>query len=189
MHSPNKPNTRKTNPTQKTPNTAHCRQSVKQTTQIAKKVVEHTVPIKNRSGALNAMRSTRREAKDTREVERATRDETETLRTEIRASNAQRDGNGTDEKSSEQCATERKRDVWENERNGTVGKNGREMSSERTMLADHSKNSSKQPSRNSRTNLSHTLGRSREATARQSNIVHNGSITTNITTNYFSAMQ
>ena len=189
MHAPNKPNTRKTNPTQKTPNTAHCRQSVKQTTQRANKVIEHTVPDKNRSGALNAMRSTRREAKDTREVERATRDETETLRTESRPSNAKRDGNGTDEKSSEQCATERKRDVLENERNGTVGKNGREMSSERTMLADHSKNSSKQPSRNSRTNLSHTLGRRREATARHSNIVHNGSITTNLTTNYFTAMQ
>ena len=109
MHTPNKPNTCKTNPTQKTPNTAHCRQSVKQTTQSAKKVAEHTVPDKNRSGALNAMRSTRRETTDTREVERATRDETETLRTESRASNAQRDGNGTDEKSSEQCATERKR--------------------------------------------------------------------------------
>ena len=94
------------------------------------------------------------------------RDETETLRTESRASNARREGNGTDEKSSEQCATERKRDVRENERNGTVGENGREMSSERTLLADHSKNSSKQPSRNSRTNLSHTLGRRREATAR-----------------------
>ena len=102
MHTPNKPNTRKTNPTQKTPNTAHCRQSVKQTTQRGNNVVEHTVPDKNRSGALNAMRSTRREAKDTREVERATRDETETLRTESRASHAQRDGNGTDEKSSEQ---------------------------------------------------------------------------------------
>ena len=160
MHTPNKSNPRKTNPTQKTPDTAHCRQSVKQTTQRAKEVVEHTVPDKNRSGALNAMRSTRREAKDTREVERATRDETETLRTESRASNARRDGNGTDERSSEQCATERKRDVRENKRNGTVGKNGREMSSERTILADHSKNSSKQPSRNSRTNLSHTLGRS-----------------------------
>ena len=63
------------------------------------------------------------------------------------------------------------------------------MSSERTMLADRSKTSCKQPSRNSRTNLSHTLGRRREATARQSNIVHNGSITTNLTTNYFTAMQ
>ena len=189
MHTPKKSNPRKTNPTQKTPDTAHCRQSVKQTTQRAKKVVEHTLHDKNRSGALNAMRSTRREAKDTREVERATRDETETLRTESRASNARRDGNGTDEKSSEQCATERKRDVRENERNGTVGRNGREMSLERTMLADHSKNSSRQPSRNSRTNLSHTLGRRREATARQSNIVHNGSITTNLTTNYFTAKQ
>ena len=59
------------------------------------------------------MRSTRREAKDTREVERATRDETETLRTGSRASNARRDGNGTDDKSREQCATERKRDVRE----------------------------------------------------------------------------
>ena len=144
------------------------------------------MPDKNSSGALNAMRSTRRAAKDTREVERATRDETETLRTESRASNAQRDGNGTNENSSEQCATERKRDVRENERNGTVGKNGREMSSERTILADHS---SKQPSRNTRTNLSHTLGGRREATARQSNIVHSGSLTTNLTTNYFTAMQ
>ena len=180
MQTPNKPNTRKTNPTQRTPNTAHCRQSVKQPTQRAKKVVEQTVPDKNRSGA---MRSTRREAKDTREVERATRDETETLRTESRASNARRDGNGTDEKSSEQCATERKRDVRENERNGTVGENGREMSSERTMLADHSKNSSKQPSHKTRTNLSHTLGKRREATARPSSIVHKGFITTNLTTN------
>ena len=48
------------------------------------------------------------------------------------------------------------------------------MRSERTMLADHSKNSTDQPSRNSRTNLSHTLGRRREATARQSKIVHMG---------------
>ena len=78
MHTPNKPNTRKTKPTQKTPNTAHCRQSVKQTTQRANKVVEHTVPDKNRSGALNAMRSTRRETKNTREVERGAGDETET---------------------------------------------------------------------------------------------------------------
>ena len=116
MHTPNKPNTRKTNPTQKTPNTAHCRQSVKQTAQRAKKVVEHTVPDKNRSGALNAMRSRRWEAKDTREVERATRDKTETLRKGSRASNARRDGNGTDEKLSEQCATERKRDKRESER-------------------------------------------------------------------------
>ena len=95
MHTPKKSNPRKTNPTQKTPDTAHSRQSVKQTTQRAKKVVEHTVLDKNRSGALNAMRSTRREAKDTREVERSTRDETKTLRTESRASNARRDGNGT----------------------------------------------------------------------------------------------
>ena len=59
------------------------------------------------------MRSTRREAQDTREVEQATRDETETLRTGSRAINARRDGNGTDEKSSEQCAKEQKRDVRE----------------------------------------------------------------------------
>ena len=81
MHTPNKPNPRKINPTQKTPNKAHCRRSLKQTAQRTEKVVEHPVPDKNRSGALNAMRSTRRETKDTREVERATRDETETLRT------------------------------------------------------------------------------------------------------------
>ena len=111
-----KSNPRKTNPTQKTPNTAHCRQSVKQTAQRAEKVAEHTVPDKNRSGALNAMRSKRRETKNTREVERATRDETRTLRTGSRASKARRNGNGTDEMSSEQCATERKRDVQESER-------------------------------------------------------------------------
>ena len=46
MHTPNKSNPRKTNPTEKTPNTAHCRQSVKQTAQRAKNVVEHTVPDK-----------------------------------------------------------------------------------------------------------------------------------------------
>ena len=149
MHTPNKSNPRKSNPTQKTPNTTHCRQSVKQTAQRAEKVVEHTVPDKNRSGALNAMRSLRRETKDTREIERATRDETETLRTGSRASNARRNGNGTCEKVSDKRVTQR---------NGTVGKNGREMRLERTLLADHSKNSSKQPSRNSRTNLSHTLG-------------------------------
>ena len=165
MHTPNKPNSRKLNPTQKTPNTAHCRQSVKQTAQRAEKVVEHTVPDKNRSGALNAMRSTQRESGDTREVDRATRDETETLQTRSRACNARRNGNGTYGKASEKRATKR---------NGTVGKDGREMRSERTMLADHINISTKQTSRNSRTNLSHTLGRRREATSRQSSIVHNG---------------
>ena len=75
------------------------------------------------------MRSTRRETKDTREVERATRDETETLRSGSRASNARRNGNGTDVKSSEQCATERKRDVRESERktrNATKRDGGKE---------------------------------------------------------------
>ena len=73
------------------------------------------MPDKNRSGALNAMRSMRRETKDTREVEQAMRDETETLRTGSRAGNALRNGNGTDEKLSEQCPTERKRDLQESE--------------------------------------------------------------------------
>ena len=121
-----------------------------------------------------------------------------------RASNARRNGDVTDGKLSEQRATQRKRDRQEIERavrdgaetglegkrvknsqqlNGTVQKNGREMRSERTMLADHSKNSSKQTSRNSRTNFSHTLGGRREVAARQANIVHNGAITTNLTTN------
>ena len=188
MHTPNKSNPHTTIPTQNAPNTAHCRQSVKQTTQRAEKVVEHTVPNKKRSGALNAMRSTRGETKDTGS----------------RASNARRNGDVTDWKSSEQRETQRKRDRREIERavrdgaetglvgkrvknaqqrNGTVQKNGREMRSERTMLADHSKNSSKQTSRNSRTNLSHTLGRRREVAARQSNIVHYEAITTNLTTN------
>ena len=165
MHTPNKPNPRKLNPMQKTPNTAHCRQSVKQTAQRAENVVEHTVPDKKRSGALNAVRSTQRETRDTREVERVTCDETETLRTRSRASNARRNRNGTYDKASKKRATKR---------NGTVENDAREMRSERTMLADHSKNSTKQPSRNSRTNLSHNLGRRREATARQSRIVQYG---------------
>ena len=88
MHTPNKSSPRKINPMQKTPITAHCRRFVKQTAQRAEKIVEHTVPDKNRSGALNAMRSTRRETKDTREIERATRDETETEQARCRASSA-----------------------------------------------------------------------------------------------------
>ena len=105
MHTPNKPNPRKTNPTQKAPNTAHCRQSVKQTAQRTGKVVEHTVPNKNRSRALNAMRSTRGETKGN---------------TESRARNARRVGNVTKGKSGEQRATKRE--------NGTGGGGGLEMS-------------------------------------------------------------
>ena len=76
---------------------------------------------------------------------------------------------------------EREREVREVERktrNATkrdVGEErAREMRSQRPMLTDHSKNSTKQPSRNSRTNLSHNLGKRREATARKSSIVHYG---------------
>ena len=75
------------------------------------------------------MRSTQRETKDTREVERATPEETETLRTGSRASNARRNGNGTSEKLSAQCATERKRDGQEVERktrNATKRDGGKE---------------------------------------------------------------
>ena len=189
MHTPNISNPSKTNPTKKAPNTAHCRQSVKQTTQRAKKVVEHTVPDKTEverwtlcaqrggrqrtHGKSSEQRATKRRRYG-REVERATRDATETGQTRSRASNARRNGNGTCGKAGGKRATQR---------NGTVGENGRELRLDRTMLADHSKNSSKQPSRNSRTNLSHTPGRRRETTARHSNIVHNGFITTNLTTN------
>ena len=130
----------------------------------------------------------RRGRQRTREVERGTRDETETWRTgsrtsnarrngeqtRSRASSARRNGNGTCGKAVEKRATQL---------NGTVGKNGREMRLERTMLAYHSKNSTEQPSRNSRTNLSHTLGRRREAIARQSNIGNYGAITTNLMAN------
>ena len=86
------------------------------------------MPDKNRSGELNAMRSMRRETKDKGKVERATPDETETLRMRSRASNARRNGNGTDENSSGQCATERIRDGGKSNEeratrsNGTVGK-------------------------------------------------------------------
>ena len=62
------------------------------------------------------MRSTRWETKDEQEVEQALRDETKTLQTGSRASNARRNGNGIDEKWSEQIATERKWDGWEIER-------------------------------------------------------------------------
>ena len=155
MHTPNKPNPRKTNRTQKEPNTAHCRQSVKQTAQRAEKVVEHTVPDKNRSGALNAMRSTQRETIKSsvqrarkrkrygREVERATRNATKTGQARNRASSARRNGNGTDGNSSEKRARQQ---------HGRWGKKGE----------------------NEVGNLSHTLGRRKEATARQSSIVHYG---------------
>ena len=124
-------------------------------------------------GRSSEERATKRK-RDGREVGRATRDATGTAQTRSRANSARWNGNGTRGKAGEKSATQQ---------NGMVGKNGREMRLERTMFADHSKNSSKQTSRNSRTNLSHTLGRRREATARQSNIIHNGFITTNLTTN------
>ena len=100
-------------------------------------------------GKSSEQRQTQRK-RDRRKVERAVRDRTETGRAGSRAKNAQRN------------------------KMGRRGKNRWEMRSERNMLADHCKNSTKHPSRNSRTNLSHTLGRSREATARQSSIVHYG---------------
>ena len=90
-HTPNKPNSRKTNSTQKAPNTAHCRQSVKQTAQRTEKVVEPTVTNKNRSGALNAMHSARREDKRHKGS---------------RANNARQNRDVTDGKSSEQRATQ-----------------------------------------------------------------------------------
>ena len=122
----------------KAPNTAHCRQSVKQTAQRAEKVVEHTVPEKKQKWsaeryALNADWDKRHMGS--------------------RASNARRNGNGTDEKSSEQCATERKRDVRESERKtrNTTKRDGGKERAGGTMLADRSKkNSTKQPSRNFR---------------------------------------
>ena len=135
---------KETNPRKNTTNAKDAtdsRQSVKQTTQRAEKIVEHTVPDKKRSGALNAMRSTRRETKDTREDERAALNETETWRTGSRASNARRNGNGKDEKASEQCATERKRDVRESERKtrNTTKRDGGKERAGGTMLADRSK--------------------------------------------------
>ena len=118
-HIPNRPNPRKTNPTQKTSNTEHRRQSGKQTSQIAEKIVDQTVPGRDGNGALNAMRSTWRETKDNgklreqrattrkrdgREVERATRDAAETGQTRSRANSARRSRNRTDGKSSQKRA-------------------------------------------------------------------------------------
>ena len=103
-------------------NTAHCRQSVKQTAQRAEKVVEHTVPNKNRTAALNAMRSTRRETKVTRELERATRDATETGQTRNQASSARWNGNGTCGKLSEKRATQRNGTVAKERAGNEVGK-------------------------------------------------------------------
>ena len=124
MHTPKKPIPCKTNQTQNTPNTAHCRRSLKQTAQRAEKVVERTMLNKNGTGALNAMSSTRRKTKDNgkssersatkrnregrnssekrptqrkrdrREVERAVRDGMETGRAGSRAKNAQRNETG-----------------------------------------------------------------------------------------------
>ena len=68
-------------PNPKDNKTHRCRKSVKQgAQQRAEKIVQHTVPDKNRSGTLSAMRSTRWETKDKREVEQAMRDEAETGR-------------------------------------------------------------------------------------------------------------
>ena len=92
-------------------NTAHSRQSGNETAQGAEKVIEHTVPDKNRSGALNAMRSTRRETKETREVERAMRDATETGQTRSRASSARR--NGTKGSRAKNAQRKKKRDGGE----------------------------------------------------------------------------
>ena len=97
-----------------------------------------------------------------------------------RASNARRNGNGTDEKSSEQCATERKRDGGRSseeratQRNGMAGKERAGNEVKKIYFSRQQQNSAKKPSRNSKTNLSHNLGRRREATARQSSIVHYG---------------
>ena len=66
-------------------------------------------------------------------------------------------------------------------RNGKTGTGGAETTSEeagRSMLTDHSNNSTKQASRNSRINLSHTLERRRRATARYTSTNHYGALTT-----------
>ena len=100
MHTPTKPNPRKTNPTQNAPNTAKRRQSVNKPPKEQKKVVEHTVPNKNKWSAeryfLNA--------------------EGDKGHTGSRAGNARRNGNVTDVKLGEQRATQRKQDRREVER-------------------------------------------------------------------------
>ena len=100
MHTRNKPNPRETNPTQKTPNTAHCRQSVKQTAKKSRKSRRaHSARQKQKWSAecyaLNA--------------------EGDKGHTGSRARIARRNGTVTDGKSSEQYATEGKRDVREGE--------------------------------------------------------------------------
>ena len=122
MHTPNKPNLRKTNPTQKAPSTAHCRQSVKQTTQRAEKVVEHTVPNKNEverwtlcaqrgkrqrtHGKSSEKRAMKRKC-DGREIGRATRNATETGQTRIWASSSRKNGKKACGKLSEKRARQR----------------------------------------------------------------------------------
>ena len=126
-------------------------------------------PKKNRSGELNAMRSMRRETKDKRGKSSEQRYKMKTLRMGSRESNARRKGNGTDEKSSGQCATEQIRDGGKSSekcatrRNGTVGKERAGNAVGKNFV-----------SCNSRINLSHTLGRRRETTARQCSLVHYG---------------
>ena len=65
----------------------------------------------------------------------------------------------------EKCATQR---------NGTVGKKRAGNEVGKNYVIRPQQNSAKQPSRNSRTNLSHTLKRRRGATARQSSISYYG---------------
>ena len=52
------------------------------------------------------------------------------------------------------------------------------------MLAEHSNKLSQKTSRNSRTNLSHTLDWGAEASAMQTSTRHYGILSTNIKTNY-----
>ena len=62
--------------------------------------------------------------------------------------------------------------------NGTGGAETTSEEAGRSMLTDHSNNSTKQASRNSRINLSHTLERRRRATARYTSTNHYGALTT-----------
>ena len=107
-----------------------------------------------------------------------------------RTNNARRDGkpDGQTGASGEWRATKRENGTGGAETSGgwratkrENGTGGAETTSEeagRSMLTDHSNNSTKQASRNSRINLSHTLERRRRATARYTSTNHYGALTT-----------
>ena len=151
----NKPNAKGTK-------TAHCRQFVSKPTKEQKGSSSTQCPKKQKWRAERyALNAAGDEGQTGSRVSNARRNGNVT----DGKSSERRNGNGTDEKSSEKRATQR---------NGTVGKERAGNEVGKNYVSRPQQKTTKQPSQNSKTNLSHTLGRRREATARQSSIIHYG---------------